>query len=552
MGSRARRSCTDRGEAAAVLTTGRPDLWIVRQRLPGCGRRASVAHQVKHPDLPGPGTFLRRVTASSSAARAPQPGRDVRLRGRHHVRRRAARRQRPARQRRRAPRPRTRGPPAPSRTGRPAATRRSAGRRRRAPPEPRHPPAAAAAPPPPRRRPRATRSTAGTPRAPRRLAHDRSSTRGSSTDAHAVAEPVGRDRVQRLRRPPAPEQLAGVRHERQPGPAGDGEGVRELRGHARAARRSTARTRRPSPAPSRRTGPPAAPACFASSGCRIRLAATMTADLRRPRRADTARASSSTISSAGVMPPTNGAYDVGSTWISSHRDPSAPSSSGGLAHDPAHVRLAAHAGPRGVVQPLEPEPAALVGGVEPRRPVAWSATTGSRMPCCAARSRTVSTRIEPVKCRWRWALGRSVTDRWRRSGRVAHSVSESSSYGSVDDVHRGLLGRGAGAVDADVARRPGPSRRRSRCPRRAPRAGRPARRRPRRRRASRPRRRCVGVVAADAAVVVEAATRCPGRRRPRRGRAPPGGSARRSSRRGAVPRRSRRARATRCAWSAGE
>ena len=26
------------------------------------------------------------------------------------------------------------------------------------------------------------------------------------------------------------------------------------------------------------------------------------------------------------MPPTNGAYDVGSTWISSHRDPSAPSS----------------------------------------------------------------------------------------------------------------------------------------------------------------------------------------------------------------------------------
>ena len=29
---------------------------------------------------------------------------------------------------------------------------------------------------------------------------------------------------------------------------------------------------------------------------------------------------------AGVIPPTKGAYDVGSTWISSQREPSAPSS----------------------------------------------------------------------------------------------------------------------------------------------------------------------------------------------------------------------------------
>lgn len=57
----------------------------------------------------------------------------------------------------------------------------------------------------------------------------------------------------------------------------------------------------------------------------MRLAATTTPTPISPS-ADTARASSRTISSAGVMPPTKGAYDVGSTWISSQRDPSAASS----------------------------------------------------------------------------------------------------------------------------------------------------------------------------------------------------------------------------------
>ena len=46
-----------------------------------------------------------------------------------------------------------------------------------------------------------------------------------------------------------------------------------------------------------------------------------------PVAADASRAASSTISSAGVRPPTKGAYDVGSTWISSRPDPSAASSS---------------------------------------------------------------------------------------------------------------------------------------------------------------------------------------------------------------------------------
>ena len=58
----------------------------------------------------------------------------------------------------------------------------------------------------------------------------------------------------------------------------------------------------------------------------MRLAATTTATWVAPSR-EAAAASSRTISRAGVMPPTKGAYDVGSTWISSQRDPSAASSS---------------------------------------------------------------------------------------------------------------------------------------------------------------------------------------------------------------------------------
>ena len=52
------------------------------------------------------------------------------------------------------------------------------------------------------------------------------------------------------------------------------------------------------------------------------------------------------------------------------------------------------------------------------------------MPCCAASSRTVATRIEPVKCRCRCALGRVRDGPLALSGRVAHSTSESSSIGS--------------------------------------------------------------------------------------------------------------------------
>ena len=73
------------------------------------------------------------------------------------------------------------------------------------------------------------------------------------------------------------------------------------------------------------------------------------------------------------------------------------------------------------------------------------------MPCCAASSRTVSTRIEPVKCRCRWALGRSVTDRCgAAAGAVTRRRGPCPADRLLDDVDGGLLGGGTGAVDADV------------------------------------------------------------------------------------------------------
>ena len=62
-----------------------------------------------------------------------------------------------------------------------------------------------------------------------------------------------------------------------------------------------------------------------------------------------------------VSPPNRRAYPLGSTWISSQPDPSAPLVRGHLVQQPADVGLALQHRPRGVVQPLEPEPALLVG-----------------------------------------------------------------------------------------------------------------------------------------------------------------------------------------------
>lgn len=64
----------------------------------------------------------------------------------------------------------------------------------------------------------------------------------------------------------------------------------------------------------------------ASRGCRIRDAATII-PTSTPVSRHACRASSRMISRAGVMPPTHGAYEVGSTCISRRTDPSFASSS---------------------------------------------------------------------------------------------------------------------------------------------------------------------------------------------------------------------------------
>ena len=64
----------------------------------------------------------------------------------------------------------------------------------------------------------------------------------------------------------------------------------------------------------------------ASSGCFIRFAAITTA-MPTPVSREAVRTASRMISIVGISPPSRGAYEVGSTWISSQPEPSARSSS---------------------------------------------------------------------------------------------------------------------------------------------------------------------------------------------------------------------------------
>ena len=187
--------------------------------------------------------------------------------------------------------------------------------------------------------------------------------------AHAVADAVGVEVLERLHDRLGAEQLAAVRHEREAGAPRDGEGRREVGddpaplvvGQPEADDVPCVVTGVVGREPGERAGLErvAHPARRDDDGH---------PDARPPPTPSGPRRARSR--GPGVMPPTKGAYDVGSTWISSQRDPSAASSARGLAHDAAHVGLAAHARPGGVVEPLEAEPAALVGGPgQSRRPV---------------------------------------------------------------------------------------------------------------------------------------------------------------------------------------
>ncbi|CPU65913.1 Uncharacterised protein [Mycobacteroides abscessus] len=179
------------------------------------------------------------------------------------------------------------------------------------------------------------------------------------------------------------------------------------------------------------------------------------------------RAASSTISTAGVMPPTNGAYDVGSTWISSRPDPSAASSCAASstmrrmsASDRTHARAASY-------RRWNRNQPRSVGGRRSGSPStsAW----GSRTPYCAARSRNVSGRMDPVKCRCRWAFGSVARSRTAGvcHGRPAPAVGRGTTAAQVPPQF------GVPTAPARVMPRGGtraasrPSRRRCGRPRRA-------------------------------------------------------------------------------------
>ncbi|CAO0826410.1 hypothetical protein SMICM17S_04006 [Streptomyces microflavus] len=128
-------------------------------------------------------------------------------------------------------------------------------------------------------------------------------------------------------------------------------------GPCRAARRWRARSRRrPGPRTARQAAPGSGRPAGASSGWR-----------RSPRACPSpvSRAALSTasrmISIAGISPPSSGAYEVGSTWISSQPEPSATSSWALSRTRRVDVLGGPQAGPGDVVEPLETEPAALVG-----------------------------------------------------------------------------------------------------------------------------------------------------------------------------------------------
>ena len=154
-----------------------------------------------------------------------------------------------------------------------------------------------------------------------------STTRASSVGvldrADAVADPVGVQVVQAASGR-SPARTARRRAaQQQPGALGDLERRRERR------RCSPRRSSLDSPNPT--TPRPAYCAASrasvrASSGCRVRLAAITTATAI-PVARDGVAAASSTRSVNAVMPPKCAAYPLGSTWISSQRDPSAASSS---------------------------------------------------------------------------------------------------------------------------------------------------------------------------------------------------------------------------------
>ena len=84
---------------------------------------------------------------------------------------------------------------------------------------------------------------------------------------------------------------------------------------------------------------------------------------------------------------------------------------GRLQHQPADVGLGPQHRPGHVVEPLEPEPALLVGRRQLAAATRETSGSGSAMPSRSASSSSVACRIDPVKCRCRCAFGRARRSR---------------------------------------------------------------------------------------------------------------------------------------------
>ena len=218
--------------------------------------------------------------------------------------------------------------------------------------------------------------------------------------ADAVPEPVGAQRVEAGAHGLRPHQLAAVRHQREPTPVGDREGRREVGG---VPRRSSLDS--PKPTTPWSTYCTASRARIrASIGCRVRLAAMITAMPRPVRCRGVAHAVEDQVGERGDPAEARG---VPRRVDLDLQPPSAVADVvlGRLQHQPAYVVLGAEHGPRHVVEALEAEPALLVGRRQHRRPVAPRARRAARCRRAAASSTSVACRIEPVKCRCRCAFG---------------------------------------------------------------------------------------------------------------------------------------------------
>ena len=255
---------------------------------------------------------------------------------------------------------------------------------------------------------RAPRWRPGTPRSgtPRGARPGRAA-RGSSAAADAVPEPVRRaGRRGRLRTLSGPSSSPPCGASSSPARSAMREGRREVARSTRGARRWRARSR-PRPGPAYCAASRAS--VRASSGCRVRLAATTTRDAEPGARATPRATASRTSSVNAVMPAEPGGVrrrvdlDLQPARRRRRRRPRRPRAPAGGRRPRSAAR------PGDVVEPLEAEPALLVGG----RAAAAATRSTQRVgqhDAVAGRParRSVACRIEPVKCRCRCALGSGV------------------------------------------------------------------------------------------------------------------------------------------------